>query len=142
MGVTTPEKPKRLIAAIDARIISVVTITRIRATSRSSVVQGRKADLPDDFRSCRISEVSPSLRSFVAREGPPQMIPECIDLAPTAAINPRKSYIPGAGSAAEFTLRRRARNRWRIQEARLQVGKEKPDDVVLRLSRAKSSSPK
>ena len=35
-GPTTPDKPKRLIAAIIARTISIVTIARIRATSGAS----------------------------------------------------------------------------------------------------------
>ena len=71
IGVTIPKKTTKLIAAKTAKTARTISTARIRATSRTPVHRGGGRTPSDDLRSCRISEVSPPVGLFVARESPP-----------------------------------------------------------------------
>jgi len=49
-GVMTPKKPTKLIATKTARTTRAISIARIKATSRTSVTEARRADPFAEFR--------------------------------------------------------------------------------------------
>ena len=59
MGATIPKIPIKLIAAKAAKTVRTISTERIRVTSRTFLLQARRADRLGDFRNFRISEVSP-----------------------------------------------------------------------------------